>query len=136
MDSRSNPRLGRERHTVAVMIGLYCRVRHRGGGKPCPECTALCDYALARIERCRFGEFKPQCGRCTVHCFAPAMRQKIRTVMAAGGPLMLVCHPWLTLMHLVDGVRFNRRCRARQAHGRQGSGPEGPDVSAGREGGA
>jgi hypothetical protein len=38
-------------------------------------------------------------------CYTPDMRERIRAVMRFSGPRMLLHHPWLALMHLVDGLR-------------------------------
>ncbi len=95
----------REKKTVAAMIGLYCRAHHPGFRQPCPECRQLLGYALLRIERCRFGAAKPVCSRCRVHCYAPGPREQIRRVMRFAGPRMLLSHPLLALLHLLDAQR-------------------------------
>lgn len=100
-----NARLQRERLTIQRMIALACRGRHGGGAELCPACRELLDYALLRLERCRFGEAKPTCARCPVHCYKPAMREEIRAVMRYAGPRMLARHPMLTIRHLLDGLR-------------------------------
>ena len=46
----------------------------------CPECAALLDYALKRLDSCRFGNGKPSCRKCPVHCYRADMRERIRTV--------------------------------------------------------
>jgi len=71
----------------------------------CPECTDLLDYALARIDACRFGDDKPTCARCAVHCFRPAMRAQIRAAMRYSGPRMTYRHPYLAARHLMDRKR-------------------------------
>ena len=68
----------------------------------CPQCQALLDYAHQRLERCRFGEDKPSCTLCPVHCYKPAMRQQIRQVMRYSGPRMLLHNPVLAIRHLWD----------------------------------
>ena len=98
------PRLERERDTLRAMIGLYCRDLHRSGDALCGECAALQDYALARLDNCTFGADKPKCSDCPVHCYKPAMRERIRDVMRYSGPRMMVRHPVLALGHVVDGV--------------------------------
>lgn len=90
-----------ENKTVAQMIGIYCRDVH---GSPrnqlCPECQELQKYAEGSIEKCKFGEDKPVCSKCPVHCYKPAMREKIRSVMKHSGPRMLWKSPFLALRHL------------------------------------
>jgi hypothetical protein len=102
------PRVARELKTVHVMISLYCRHHHAAGGEPCAECAALWDYARQRVDRCPFRLDKPTCLNCTVHCYKPVMRERIREVMRYAGPRMMWRHPILTLRHLVDGRRQPR----------------------------
>jgi len=97
--------LARERRTVAAMVGLYCRGQHSPGARPCAECAALLDYALLRIEGCPFGSGKPVCSKCRVHCYRADQRERIRRVMRYAGPRMLLAHPLLALLHLVDARR-------------------------------
>ncbi len=100
-----SPRLGREARTVAAMIRLYCAGRHAVKHGVCAECTELAAYARRRLERCPFGEGKPTCAKCPVHCYRPDMRARIRAVMRYAGPRMLFRYPVLALLHLFDGLR-------------------------------
>ncbi len=103
---RQSGRLRREKKTVLVMIRRYCRDHH--GSPPrafCPECRALRDYAFCRLDRCPFGSEKPTCAKCPIHCYKPAMRERIRAVMRYAGPRMAVRHPLLALLHLLDDRR-------------------------------
>lgn len=111
-------RLRREKHTVEIMIAMYCRTHHtvvqaktdprparaKGSGSPrlCPGCTTLQDYALRRIDACRFGEHKPTCASCPVHCFRATERETIRRVMRYSGPRIVWRHPYLAVRHLLD----------------------------------
>ena len=102
-------RLRHEQHTVEVMIRLYCRHHHqpdaalRNAAKGlCPDCAALLDYSRARVATCRFGEHKPACAHCTVHCFQAGRREQVRTVMRYAGPRMTLRHPYLAVRHLLD----------------------------------
>ncbi len=120
-------RIKREKHTVTLMIQLYCRDHH--GGPLCAECSTLLAYALARVETCPFGADKPVCSRCLVHCYRPALRERIREVMRYAGPRMTRHHPYLALRHLLDrrkppqardqdrpGSVSNRRCPGTKNH--------------------
>ena len=71
----------------------------------CPQCQALLDYAHKRLEHCKFGENKPSCTRCPVHCYKPAMREQIRQVMRYSGPRMLLHDPIMAIRHLWDFLR-------------------------------
>lgn len=108
-------RLRREKKTIAAMVPIYC-ADHHGGDLLCPECGELLDYALARLDRCRFGEHKPVCAQCTVHCYKPAMRERVRVVMRYAGPRMTLRHPVLAAAHLVE----SRRGRARRSDAAEG----------------
>ncbi len=98
-------RLQRERRTIQVMIEMYCRGNHAPEGELCPACSELRSYALQRIDRCPFRPDKPTCASCTVHCYKPQMRERVRVVMRFAGPRMMLTHPALALAHLLDGIR-------------------------------
>jgi hypothetical protein len=98
-------RISREKKTMRMMIGIYCRGHHARGGKPCAECGELLEYAIQCIDGCPFREEKPVCGKCPVHCYKPAMRDQIRRVMRYSGPLMMIRHPLLTVLHHLDGLK-------------------------------
>lgn len=102
---RENPRLAREKRTVSAMVRIACRGRHGSEKGLCLECEGLLDYALDRLAACPFQAKKPTCAQCRVHCNCPSSRQSMRAVMRYAGPRMLFRHPWLTLCHLVDGLR-------------------------------
>lgn len=115
----------RESKTIAAMLQMYCRAHHQvEEGALCRDCTALHDYAHRRIARCVFGETKPTCANCTVHCYKPAMRERVRQVMRWAGPHMLWRHPVLTVRHLIDGRR-----PAPVLHGPAVQGPDTADAS-------
>ena len=97
----ANRRLAREWKTVSAMLRIYCRDNHNGN--LCPECQQLMSYVNLRLDRCRFGEEKPTCAKCPVHCYQRDRREQIRVVMRYSGPKMLWEHPILSLWHLLDG---------------------------------
>jgi hypothetical protein len=100
---RAQKRIRRERKTIAAMIAIYCRDHHDGGRSGlCPECAALHAYAEQRLDKCPFGETKPTCVKCPIHCYKPACREQVREVMRYAGPRMLVRHPVLAIRHLLD----------------------------------
>lgn len=59
-------------------------------------------YAINRLEKCRYGEQKPACKRCPIHCYQPKMREEMKTIMRWSGPKMLIYHPILAIKHLLD----------------------------------
>lgn len=93
-----------EKAVVEQMIRLYCRKRE-GHAELCPRCRELLDYAHRRLDRCRFGEDKPTCKKCPVHCYRPEMKERIREVMRWSGPRMIFHHPLAALRHLLREIR-------------------------------
>lgn len=109
-------RLRREWRTIDAMISLYCSNRHGTAALLCPDCSAVHAYAEQRLVRCPFGDDKPTCANCTIHCYRAEMRERVREVMRFSGPRMLRRHPYLALMHLlVDGRRAAPALPARPA---------------------
>jgi nucleoside-triphosphatase THEP1 len=92
--------IAREKKTVSAMVGIYCADHHRPAGGLCKDCEALLAYSHARLDRCPYGDDKPACKECPVHCYQPAKREAMRAVMRHAGPKMLSRHPWLALTHL------------------------------------
>jgi predicted amidophosphoribosyltransferase len=101
-------RLDRERRTIHLMIEIYCRGHHETL-KLCPNCVELLAYAIERIGKCTFRAQKPACSTCSVHCYKPAMRERVRHVMSYAGPRMLIYHPILTIRHYVDSLNTSWR---------------------------
>ena len=101
-------RIRQEKQTVEVMIRLYCR-RKEGNRELCSACQELLTYAHTRLSHCRFGEDKPTCRLCPVHCYKPEMRQQMRAVMRYAGPRMLLSRPILVLRHMAETMRRKRK---------------------------
>ena len=95
-------RAQREKTTVEVMVKLYCKDNHHPTQELCEDCGVLLGYSQKRAESCKFGEDKPVCGDCTVHCYKKDMREKIRMVMRYSGPRMILHHPVMAVQHLID----------------------------------
>jgi hypothetical protein len=83
----TNRRLAREWKTVTAMLHIYCRDQH--GGALCDECQELMRYVSLRLDRCWFGEEKPTCAKCPVHCYQRDRREQTKAVMRYAGPRML-----------------------------------------------
>jgi hypothetical protein len=101
-------RLDREFRTMERMVDIWCRDKHGADPRhagPCPECREFLAYARRRLEKCPYGEDKPTCAKCPIHCYKRAQRELARDIMRYAGPRMTFRHPWLSLMHLVDKVR-------------------------------
>lgn len=101
-------RLDREFRTMAAMLRIWCRKHghdHPPGVSLCGDCQHFLAYAERRLQKCPYGERKPTCATCPVHCYKPAQREHAREMMRFAGPRMVWRHPWLSLMHLVDKLR-------------------------------
>lgn len=94
-------RIEQEKKTVRQMIEIYCKGQQHTKDGLCDECSALLDYAFDRLEHCKFGEKKPTCKKCPIHCYKPAMREQMREAMRYAGPRMLWHHPLSTIKHLI-----------------------------------
>ncbi len=105
MNERPSRRMTREHRTISAMIHIYCREQHDTPVGLCPECESLLGYAQERLTRCPYQERKPTCAQCPIHCYHPDRREQVRAVMGYAGPRMLLRHPWLALLHLLDGLR-------------------------------
>lgn len=102
---RAGSRMKRERQTIEAMLLMYCHAGHGTASELCLDCKRLLDYASKRLKKCPFQDRKPTCGRCTVHCYHPEMRETIRKVMKYSGPRMVYRHPLLALRHMLDARR-------------------------------
>ncbi len=97
----TGPKIQKEKEIVTQMIELYCHKKHHHQ-KLCKECLNLKTYALMRLSLCRFGEEKSACSNCTVHCYKPKYRSKMKTVMQYAGPWMMLYHPVYAVKHLLN----------------------------------
>ena len=104
MKTDSQIKREREKETVSQMIVLYCRKKH-GKKELCTDCRQLLEYACHRSDHCPHMETKTFCTRCKTHCYAPAMRERIREVMRFSGPWMILYHPAKAMRHLIDGMK-------------------------------
>lgn len=92
-------RIEREIRIVRKMIEMYCRQKE-GNKELCDQCSELIRYAEKRLLNCPFGERKTSCRKCTIHCYSPEMKVKIKKVMRFSGPRMLFYTPFEALKHL------------------------------------
>ena len=97
-------RIEREKLTIKRMIAIY--------EQQCPTADAdhshyehLFDYAMKRLDRCPFGDEKPACKQCPIHCYQAKQREEMKQIMRWAGPRMLWRHPVLTYFHLRDDRR-------------------------------
>jgi hypothetical protein len=95
------PNIQKEKEMVTKMINIYCRKNHHRL-ELCEECETLKAYAFKRLSLCQFGEEKTACSNCSVHCYKPDYRQKMKAVMRFSGPWMLLYHPIYSIKHLLN----------------------------------
>jgi hypothetical protein len=95
-------RIEREKVTIGRMIWLYCRHHHHPEAELCEDCRELLIYADQRVDKCIFGENKPVCAECKVHCYKKDMRERVKEVMRFAGPRMLLRYPVLAILHMID----------------------------------
>lgn len=97
-----NKKLINDKATVKAMIAIYCRAHHNPDDTFCCDCNELLEYSFFKLEKCPFGEEKPSCSKCTVHCYKQAMRDRIKPVMRYSGPKMLYNHPGLAVRYMLE----------------------------------
>jgi len=97
--------LDRELLTISKMVGIYCTDHHADSQvNLCESCQNFLDYAELRLQKCPYGEDKPTCAHCPIHCYKPAQRAQSKVIMRYAGPRMLLRHPILTITHKLDGL--------------------------------
>ncbi|MHB9131582.1 MAG: nitrous oxide-stimulated promoter family protein [Armatimonadota bacterium] len=98
--------LDKEFSLVERMIRCACEGRHgTTAGELCPECTALRAYVQQRVQKCPYGEQKPTCQKCPIHCYRSAERERIKEVMRYAGSRMLKRGDLGALTHLLHGLK-------------------------------
>ena len=98
-----------EKHTIVLMIRIYCKKNHGTKKDLCPECKELAQYAMMRIDKCPFLESKKFCSNCKVHCYKAEMRGKIHAVMRFSGPRMIFSHPIIAIRHVIESKKEKKR---------------------------
>lgn len=97
------------RKTLKTMMEMYCDAKHAGIEKDhenlCGECSVTYLYALDKLKKCPYGDEKPNCTKCAIHCYSEDMRERIGVVMRYSGPRMALRHPVLSLYYLFNNFR-------------------------------
>ena len=89
--------LKREAKLLSAMVLAYCKKNH-GSESLCDECREFLTYALTRLACCPFGENKPTCLKCKIHCYRAEEKETARQIM-------LLRHPILTAEHLIKNMK-------------------------------
>ncbi|MGR5078892.1 nitrous oxide-stimulated promoter family protein [Photobacterium swingsii] len=92
--------LNTEFKTLTAMVHIYCR-DHHGSTTLCAECDDFLSYAKMRLDRCPYGEAKPTCKQCPIHCYKKEYKNRSQIIMRYSGPRMLYKHPILAIRHLL-----------------------------------
>ncbi|ABM04044.1 conserved hypothetical protein [Psychromonas ingrahamii 37] len=104
-------KLGLEFKTIKAMVAIYCQKHHSStalmsGQKTLCACYAeFILYANEKLDRCPYGQNKPTCNKCPIHCYKTAQREQARIIMRYAGPRMLLSHPILAIKHLLAEQR-------------------------------
>ena len=105
MANKTAPRIDRELCTIRVMIRMHCVDKHGTKDSLCDDCAELMVYAEKRVHKCPFGEDKPTCTNCPIHCYNADRRAQIKAIMRYSGPRMMFRHPIFALRHWIDGFK-------------------------------
>jgi hypothetical protein len=102
---RSPHKVQQDLTILTKMLGLFCQAKHPSQTQElCTDCAKLLKYAQKRLTYCRFGDNKPMCARCPIHCYHKDYRTQIRVVMRYSGPRMIVHYPRLCLQHYMGDL--------------------------------
>jgi hypothetical protein len=80
-------------------------------------------YAELRFDKCLFADNEPTCDNCPVHCYEPAMRDRVKQILRYAGPRVMYNHLFMAIRHILDGrdngpfVRGKPRPKASEAAG-------------------
>ena len=96
--------LNTEYRTLKAMVVIYCQ-HHHATPALCDDCQDFLHYAHTRLDRCPYGEDKPTCKQCPIHCYKADYKAKSQAIMRYAGPKMLIHHPVLAIRHLMAGKK-------------------------------
>lgn len=94
-----------EKKTIGKMVHLYCNAKHGTSHALCTPCAELNKYAQRKLSKCIYGEDKPTCQNCPIHCYSGEMRERIKEIMKYSGPRMLLYSPLLALSHMWKSMK-------------------------------
>lgn len=94
------PYIAKDVETIRIMTEIYCHAHHNTKEGLCPECEEFYLYSVKRLACCPFGEKKPVCAKCNIHCYGKGYKERAKEIMAFSGPKLLLKHPFLSLRHI------------------------------------
>ncbi|MCX5774676.1 MAG: nitrous oxide-stimulated promoter family protein [Fusobacteria bacterium] len=104
MYSYLDRRLNREIKTLKIMVEMYCKKVHNDVKPFCEKCQESLDYVISRVENCPKKSYRGICKGCKIHCYKDVYREEIKKIMRFSGPRLIMKHPILALLHILDGV--------------------------------
>lgn len=90
-----------QKRIVRNMISLYSR-HTTGTYKLNGSYKELAEYCERRLDHCYWGNKKPSCKNCSIHCYNKAKREEIKKIMKWAGPRMIIYHPIQAIRHLFN----------------------------------
>ena len=104
-NKKNKKKINEEKIIVKMMINYYCKKHHSPKKTLCIDCTKLEEYAFLKLNKCFYGENKPVCSECKIHCYSASMRKKIKSIMRYSGPRMIYIHPVAALKHFKNKIK-------------------------------
>lgn len=93
-------KIEKEKEVIRLMIKLYCHKKLKQSYIP-EEYAELTEYAIRRLDMCKFGNAKSSCKKCPIHCYKKDKREEIREIMRWAGPRMIFYAPIAAIKHLL-----------------------------------
>jgi hypothetical protein len=85
---------------VKEMILLYCNKNHNTKNELCESCSELFGYVQKRLKYCPYGDKKPVCFNCKIHCYRKEYKDRIKDVMKFSGPKIMFHNPIAGIKYL------------------------------------
>ena len=92
-------KIQKEKETIKFIVELYCSKKLKCDKMP-DEYAELIQYAIQRLDRCKFGNAKSSCKKCRIHCYKRDKRERIREIMRWAGPRMFFYAPATAIRHI------------------------------------
>ena len=70
------PYIAKDVETIRIMTEIYCHAHHNTKEGLCPECEEFYLYSVKRLACCPFGEKKPVCAKCNIHCYGKGHKER------------------------------------------------------------
>lgn len=93
-------KIEKEKEVIRLMIKLYCYKKLKLSYIP-KEYAELTEYAIRRLDMCKFGNAKSSCKKCPIHCYKKDKREEIREIMRWAGQRMIFFAPIAAIKHLL-----------------------------------